>query len=254
MNICSSSKLLLLLPLLVGLLVGCGATIMPPDSVDQPRAVYLLQHARHSSLLLTTADSSRVRYAYGDWAWYVDEREGVYSGTRALLWPSRAALGRLVVPPLEDGEQLERVIGVGIDRVNCLWLEAAIVDRLLAQLGAEYRASAVPRKFSTTRSLHFVEYPRPYTLLHNSNHVTASWLRELGVGVRGSPIFGRWHLGAAAPQCPDAALAVPRTTDGVVFDQRLNARRKLVASLKPSKQPISATGSVVPTRYSLASR
>lgn len=247
MNISPSRTLLLLLPLLVGLLAGCGATILPPDSVGQPRAVYLLQHARHSSLLLTTADSSRVRYAYGDWAWYVEEREGLLSGAHALLWPSRAALGRLAVPPLEDGEQLERVVGVGIDRVNCFWLEAATVDRLLAQLGAEYCASAVPRQFSATRSLHFVEYPKPYTLLHNSNHVTASWLRELGVDVRGSPIFGSWHVSAADPQCRGFAPAA-RTTDGVVFDQRLNARRKLVVSLKPSKLPIFATGSVVPTR------
>ncbi|MFU8764065.1 MAG: hypothetical protein ACNA7T_06050 [Haliea sp.] len=188
----------MLLPLLVGLLAGCGATILPPDSVDQPRAVYLLLHARHSSLLLTTADSSRVRYAYGDWAWYVEEREGLLSGARALLWPSRAALGRLAVPPLEDDEQLERVIGVGIDRVNCLWLEASLVDRLLAELDAAYRAEELRSHFTPSRNLHFVTHRRAYTLLHNSNHVTMSWLRDLEVQIRGSPAFGRWQLGRSA--------------------------------------------------------
>ncbi|MDO8860753.1 DUF2459 domain-containing protein [Haliea sp. E1-2-M8] len=198
MNTFTSTKLLLLLPLLAGLLSGCGATILPPTSVEQPRAVYFLQHARHSSLLLTAADSSRMRYAYGDWAWYVEGREGLYSGARALLWPSRAALGRLSLPPGQDGELLEHVIGVGIDRAHCLRLEAELVDRLLAELDAQYRAGEVPPQFNATRNLHFVRHPRAYTLLHNSNQVTASWLRDLGVQVRGNPALGGWELNASS--------------------------------------------------------
>lgn len=200
MNTCTPSTLLLLLPLLLGLLAGCGATVLPPASVEQPRVVYLLQHARHSSLLLTAADSSRVRYAYGDWAWYVEEREGLFSGARALVWPSRAALGRLPVPPLQDGEQLERVIGVGIDRAHCMQLEGGLVDQLLAELDAQYHASDLSPRFSATRNLYFVTHPRDYTLLHNSNHVTVSWLSSLGVQVHGSPALGRWEMGASASE------------------------------------------------------
>jgi hypothetical protein len=200
MNTCPSTKLLLLLLLLVGLLAGCGATILPPASVEQPRVVYLLQHARHSSLLLTAADSSRIRYAYGDWAWYVEEREGLASGARALLWPSRAALGRLPVPPLQEGEQLARVIGVGIDRAHCLQLEGRLVDQLLAELDSQYRAGTATPHFSPTRNLHFVPHPRGYTLLHNSNHVTANWLSSLGVQVRGDPALGGWQLDNAVQE------------------------------------------------------
>ena len=194
MNSATPISLLLLLPVFAAVLAGCGATVIAPSSVEQPRTVYLLQHARHSSLLLTAADSSRVRYAYGDWAWYVDEREGLASGARAVLWPSRAALGRLPLLPAQAGEQLARVIGVGIDRAHCMQLEARLVDRLLAELDAQYHASNLPPRFSVTRNLHFVSHPRGYTLLHNSNHVTARWLRELGAQVRGSPVFGGWQL------------------------------------------------------------
>lgn len=200
---CSAPMKLLLLPLFAVLLAGCGAAIWPPAAVEEPRTVWLLQHARHSSLLLTTADSSRVRYAYGDWAWYVEQREGLYSGARALLWPSRAALGRLSLPPAQAGERLGRVIGVGIDHAHCLRLDANQVDRLLAELDAYYHASDLPPHFSATRNLYFVTYPRAYTLLHNSNQVTASWLRELGVQVRGSPALGHWELNASAR---DAAI------------------------------------------------
>jgi len=207
MNSATPISLLLLVPLLAGLLAGCGATILPPTSVEQPRVVYLLQHARHSSLLLTAADSSRVRYAYGDWAWYVEEREGLASGARALLWPSRAALGRLPVPPLQDGEQLARVIGVGIDRAHCMQLEGRLVDHLLAELDAQYHASDLSPQFSATRNLHFVPHPRGYTLLHNSNHVTADWLRELGVQVRGNPALGGWEMGISVSEA--AADAEP---------------------------------------------
>ncbi len=205
MNSSTPIKLLLLLPLIAALLAGCGATILPPVSVEQPRAVYFLQHARHSSLLLTAADSSRVRYAYGDWAWYVEEREGLASGARALLWPSRAALGRLVLPPARVGEQLALVIGVGIDRAHCMQLDAKQVDRLLAALDAQYRGSNAVPSFSATRNLHFVPHPSGYTMLHNSNHVTANWLRAIGAEVRGSPALGGWQLGAPVREAAAAS-------------------------------------------------
>lgn len=191
-------KLLLAMVLAILLLSGCAATVTPPAVVEQPRTVWLFQHARHSSLLLTAADNTRVRYAYGDWAWYVEEQEGLYSGARALLWPSRAALGRLALPPAQQGEQLARVIGVGIDRAHCMQLDGRLVDQLLAELDSRYRAANATSHFSSTRNLHFVPHPRAYTLLHNSNHVTAGWLRELGVQVSGSSALEEWSFAIAA--------------------------------------------------------
>lgn len=187
-------KQLLPVPLVIALLAGCGATVLAPTAVQQPRLVYFLQHARHSTLLLTTADSSRIRYAYGDWAWYVEEKEGTLSGARALFWPSRSALGRAPLPPAQKGESLAQVIGVGVDRVHCLRLEADRVDGLLAELDADYRAGGEPPRFSATRGLYFVPHSRPYTLWHNSNQVTAGWLRALGADVRGSPALGAWEF------------------------------------------------------------
>ena len=51
--------LLICLPLL--LVSGCSATISLPAQVAEPREVQLLLHGRHSSILLTAADHSRLR-------------------------------------------------------------------------------------------------------------------------------------------------------------------------------------------------
>lgn len=75
------------------LLAGCSATLQGPTGAAETRTVQLLEHGRHSSLLLTSSDATRVRYAYGDWAWYVEEDTGVISGGRALLRNSQAGLG-----------------------------------------------------------------------------------------------------------------------------------------------------------------
>ena len=88
----------LLLVVLVITLSGCGGTVTLPVQDADGREVALLQHARHSSLVLTRADHTRVRYAYGDWAWYVEQETGPISGVRALFLPSRSALGRAEQP------------------------------------------------------------------------------------------------------------------------------------------------------------
>ena len=189
-------KSLLLLASLA-LLTGCGGVVIPlPADPVQTRSVILLQHARHSSLVLTRADASRVRYAYGDWAWYVEEDEGLLSGARALFWPSPAALGRAELPPAQTGEQLARVIGVGIDHAHLLSASPQAVDALLARLEQTYATRAAEPHYSATRALAFVPHAQPYHLWHNSNHVVAGWLRALGMQVRGSPLFGVWRVAA----------------------------------------------------------
>jgi len=40
----------------------------------------------------------------------------------------------------------------------------------------------------------FVPHPHNYTYFHNSNHVTAGWLRELGCDVRGPAVDSRWEV------------------------------------------------------------
>ncbi|MFW5955095.1 MAG: hypothetical protein ACOCSG_07320, partial [Guyparkeria sp.] len=47
----------------VWLLSACATTIVPPESVEQSQAVFVLDHGRHSSLVLPHPEGF-VRYAY----------------------------------------------------------------------------------------------------------------------------------------------------------------------------------------------
>ncbi len=185
----------LVLPLLALLLTGCGAKIVGPAEVEgDKRKVYLLEHGRHSSLLVTAADQTRLRYAYADWAWYVDDEAGLRTGFRAMLRQSRAALGRQRLPAEQPGERLASVVGVGIQEAHIFEVEASRVDALIDSLEALFLAHADEPYYSASRNLTFVEHPEPYTFSKNSNHRVADWLREVGVKVDGNPAVGRWQV------------------------------------------------------------
>jgi len=184
-----------LLTLLSLLLCGCGAVAVgPAQPPAESRVVQLLEHGRHSTLLLTAADQTRLRYAYADWSWYVDEDAGVRTGLAAMLRDSRAALGRQQLPPARPDENLASVVGVGIAKAHVFQVDASKVDDLLASLEQLYHASADQPYHSGTRNLSFVEHPQPYRFSQNSNHMVADWLGELGVSVTGNPAVGRWHI------------------------------------------------------------
>lgn len=185
----------LILPMLALLLSGCGATVVGPAQVEgAKRNVYLLEHGRHSSLLLTAADQTRLRYAYADWAWYVDDEAGLRTGFNAMLRQSRAALGRQRLPAAQPGERLASVVGVGIQETHIFEVEAKRVDALIDSLESLFYAHADAPHHSASRNLTFVEHPEPYTFSRNSNHRVADWLREVGVTVDGNPAVGRWQV------------------------------------------------------------
>lgn len=175
------------------LLGGCAASLEGPDEVVQARVVQLLEHGRHSSLLLTAADDSRVRYAYGDWAWYVEEKTGAAAGARALLRDSPAGFGRQRLGPAQPGRSLASEVGIGIQTVYRFEISAQRVDSLISKLDRQFDTGDTPY-YSEARQLSFVPHPRPYRLSYNSNHMVADWLRELGVEVEGNPAIGRWRL------------------------------------------------------------
>lgn len=176
------------------LLIGCRAHLILPPPPEQPRSVILLDHGRHTSLLITDAAATPWRYAYGDWRWYVEGERGAGPATRALLRRSDAALGRraLVVPD-EDGDWQPQV-GSLIVRMVAFDAEASRVDALLARLEAVFEAAEAAPVAVPHLQLDVVPHPVDYTLGHNSNHQVAEWLRALGVEVRGSPAVGRWRV------------------------------------------------------------
>lgn len=182
------------LPLFALLLVGCTARLTLPGAPTQPRAVVLLEHDNHSSLILTDAGAVPWRFAYGDWRWYVDGEHGPIAVARALLVPSRAALGRRALRPYDPRLGWQPQVGSTITGEIAFAAESARVDALLSRLQAIFASAVPPPTDASHLKLEVVTDPVPYTLCHNSNHRVATWLRETGVEVRGNPAFGRWRV------------------------------------------------------------
>lgn len=194
---------LLLFFLMLQQMSGCSATLSAPENVHTPREIQLLQHNRHSSLLLTTDDQSRLRFSFGDWAWYVENQHSLVSGSQALLQNSKGALGKQRIAPKTANENLEAKTGVIIDQAYVFQVDADKVDALITHLEELFSKSPAPPLYRAERHLSFVPHTRPYSYRYNSNHQVADWLRALGLQVNGNPAWGNWRVNAdflAAPQ------------------------------------------------------
>ena len=186
-----------LLLIMAGLLLtGCAGNVTPLDetALDDPRPAFLVDHGRHTTLVLTREDDSLVRYLYGEWRWYALEETGFIRGWSTLLWPTQGALGRreLTGPPAP--QRIRQQIPVVIQTIHELPVEAEQIDALDRRLEARFDDAIETRHYNPVYDLEFVHDPRDYTLFYNSNHVVADWLRELGLEVQGDPIWGVWRV------------------------------------------------------------
>jgi hypothetical protein len=189
----------LLLLALVGV-AGCAGRLTPPAAPVAPVTVYLLDHGRHASLVLPRREGGMVRYSYGEWRWYVEGERHPLAGASAMLWPTASGLGRGVHEAITSREALPRLAPEGLVRVYPLVAEEARVVALKRRLDAYFEAPGVTPVYSEEFALSFVPYPRAYWLTHQSNLVTARWLRSLGVEVRGIPWLSNWRLEAPPHQ------------------------------------------------------
>jgi len=184
-------------------LVGCSATIVPPTEVQQPVTVYVLDHGRHSSLVLPT-DKGATRYSYGDWDYYVLRQTGAWNALRALLHPSPAALGRQELPLTPSEENLPGQLRVGVTQILPIDVEHAVLQALHSELEESYHSAIATRHYNEAFDVHFVHYPTPYTLRNNSNRKVGDWLEALGCDIRGTPMLSNWHLDEATPRGANA--------------------------------------------------
>jgi len=189
--------------LLVALLcTGCTGRVIQPVNLTEPVTLYLIDHGRHSSLVLPREDGV-VRYAYGEWEWYVKDRRGTLAGMSAMLWPTRGALGRKVFPGIGISPFPSRVAPEGIEEVFALQAETTLVRRLEHDLDEIFDEGGKDMLHHSSYDLEFVPYPKPYWFGHQSNQVTAEWLRQLGFTVRGVAWFSDWQV-ERPPQTSDA--------------------------------------------------
>ncbi len=198
------------------LLGGCTAVIVPPAAPERPVCVAVLDHGRHSSLLIERPESGLVRYSYGDWVWYALGRTGAYRGSAALLWPTQGALGRRNLPGPATPEAVEKQVRVGIEDAVWFAVEADAAQRLTIELDGIFEANAQTRIYNPSADLEFVHYPDSYTLTNNSNRRVARWVEALGGAVEGSALLSDWTLrqDETAPRRDPCAATGPSGTSG----------------------------------------
>lgn len=178
----------------VVLLTGCATTIVPPVTTD-PVDVFLLDHGRTTSLVLPAPDDAMVRYAYGDWNWYALGNNRIVDGVRALVGPSAGTFGRQEIAGPANAETIrQRFPAAYIVNLHTVRVDRRKADRLRARLDAQHLAG---RRIALvqTAEFDFVPDERAYSYFHNSNHVIAEWLRDLGCETRGLAFNSQWVVG-----------------------------------------------------------
>lgn len=177
------------------LLTGCTSTItVPAAAPEDPVPVYLLDHGRHSSIVLPRSEDDLVRYAYGDWEWYAQMRTGPLRAFPTLLVRGQATLGRREFPGPRTTANVRRQVRIFIQDMWELEVEREAADALRGRLDGLHDEHRDTLEFNQLYDLEFVHHPEPYSLMHNSNHVTAQWLRELGLDVRMRNVLSRWRV------------------------------------------------------------
>lgn len=179
--------------------MGCTTAIVPPQTPREPATVFLLDFGRTPGLVLPAPDGM-ILYVYGDWDWYALGNTGFQSGLAAMGWPTQGALGRQALERPATAQSIRQQLQFRIEQIHAIEVENAGVERLRTgneRLWLDWRDSAVTRPGS---NMVFVPHPANYHYLHNSNHMTANWLRALGCEVRGPAFYSRWAV--AEPRTP----------------------------------------------------
>jgi hypothetical protein len=186
------------------LLAGCSITVIPPPDPVEPAPVFILDHGRHTSLVLSTPEGNMVRYAYGDWRYYAERETGITRALVALFWPTRGALGHGELEGPPTIEQVRSEVPLMIANLHRIEVDRERIERLRGRLDSIFDA-AERELYSPDTFLLFVEHPKEYTLRNNSNRAIAEWLEELGCEVQGLRLLANWRIEGPQEAAPPAA-------------------------------------------------
>lgn len=175
------------------LAAGCTAVVTAP-APDEPRAAFILEHGRHTSLVLTNQEGMPVRYAFGELRWYAHSQTGFFRGLSALLTPTPGTLGRRELAEPATRENIRTAVGVPIEFVHCLAAPADRVDRLGRLLDEVFNQHVDTLHVNERMNLEFVEVPERYWFGTNSNNAVGRWLERLDAEVTGSTAFANWRV------------------------------------------------------------
>ena len=183
----------------VTVVTGCVTTTLhPPGDLEEPRTVFLVDHGRHSSLVVSRSDGDLVRYAYGDWRYYADQDTSLASGAAALLWPTPATLARAQLDGPADVDVLRGQLRVGIQDIYVFEVAGSDADRVVDKLDALHLEGKKDHQYVAAYDMTFAPHPDPYTVLNNSASVLAGWLESMGVEVEGPALVASWRVADSA--------------------------------------------------------
>lgn len=171
--------------------------LIPPSSVTDPRAVFVIDHGTHSSLAIETSSGEMIRYAYGDLRYYATRDTSLGSGAAAMLWSTPATLGRGELQGPAVVENLESQLRVVVEVIYELQVEGFKVDGLIEKLDGIYLAGVAEHIDVPPYGLIFAPHPAGYFWANNSSSIIASWLRELEVRVFGWGLIASWRVTGA---------------------------------------------------------
>jgi hypothetical protein len=132
------------------------------------------------------------RFAFGDWRWYALNDTGLWQGILALLWPTKAALGR------------EQLLKIQVDHLHMrsfnsnsvikFRVEAKRAAHLVERLNQHFASQPEKSIHSQEFNLFFINVPENYSIWNNSNSKVVEWLQELGCKTSGIAIWSNWSI------------------------------------------------------------
>lgn len=189
-------------------MAGCAATIIPPNDPDAPRAAYILDHGRHTTLVVVDSNDRPVRYAFGQLNAYADGDIGFFRGMAAMLMPGPGTLGRRVLPGPPTPDNVLEAVGVDVENLYCVAVSGAASDRLQRILDLTFEQNRPTARYVAGWNLEFVKNPEDYWFGTTANEAVENWLVELGCEVKGTTAFANWNVqqppGGAPAVCVEA--------------------------------------------------
>lgn len=179
--------------LLILLFISVGCTTTIKCDQGQVAMVALMDHGRHATLVIHV-DGTNFRYGYGDWEYYALGNNSVAKGVKALLWPTKAGLGRKETPGPFNESFLMASVREGTEDILFLKGDVRQVLALKTRLDDIYFANIESKSYNLDYDLTFVPYPEDYWIFNNSNKVMSEWVDETGCESQGISLLSRWKL------------------------------------------------------------
>ena len=183
---------------------GCAWRVVPPPEVRDGVPVVLSQYTWHTRLALPDGTAAFYEYGFGEWSFYGLEKEGFFSGLRAITGLGKGAISRRKLPYTLSESEFSSV--AGSNRSARLYVERRLAEGLRGELERRWQSNANSRVVRAWDGIPVSRDRAAYHLFANSNHAVANWLRRLGCRVIGNTLTSRFQVvsesGAAVHQSP----------------------------------------------------